>query len=387
MDESYTDRFRQWCAEQGISPHALSLKYDVIAAARQLVAPTAKRVEIQPQDFERRLTHLTLDSSIEVDGYAHSSDGWATFGVTLNVGLLMFLHNMLKVIVSAIGVSDENDRPLEDTSIPFEHNVAAAQRVLRCFWQRTYPTEVIDITRLSDDQTRLAGALLSRAERFIIAHEFAHIADELAEEKSSELGHCRVLVQTVLDKLDPSEHDRVGLREKLRAWPSELAADIVGLRLCLAAEEGSPQTMLTISAAEVTLILLKMLDAFHEREHGRAPDFANHPPGDLRLHNLRNAIGTTERKHASRISGAIENVADGILSQLGEKEVPMFVVIRHSTCEKIIQTDHFNNKSELNSVAGSITGSTCEECGQTIAAGELQFVVRASEYKVWSENT
>src|SRR2546423_13791757 len=59
------------------------------------------------REYTKRFRGIDVRFTDDPNGFVSSADRWKTFHITINSGLMMFLHQMSKLVASVVGVMDD----------------------------------------------------------------------------------------------------------------------------------------------------------------------------------------------------------------------------------------------------------------------------------------
>src|SRR5271165_687836 len=164
-------------------------------------------------------------------------------------------------------------------------------------------------TDLTNLQRWQASGLASRAERFIVGHEIAHIALALAPSSPIQRGWATARCSTLVDEgIQPHEVYRaiatgsidvvsdisklpVSSKESVaRHWAEEIAADAIALDLSVSTEGDEYGRRRAVLGAELDLAIGAMLEAYLKTVHNKDVSVDTHPPCYWRLGILREYV-------------------------------------------------------------------------------------------------
>ena len=322
MTESDMDIFRRRFAKDFPKGTDLSLNgcraamnKIVVDIAKEMLPHAASTLGIQIGSFRDRLTNVEMVETPEVNGFAKSSDGWRTFQIGINLGLMMFFHKMTKVFASVIGVMGEDGRPKESPTIPFTEVVAASRRLVKAFWEeRLMHEQGFQLVQLSDSQITMASMLLHYAESFTVAHELGHIILNVSPQVRAELTAGTGIVRGILEDITGmNDGDKTRLVEK---WGNEIASDLLGLQLAIEHAKDSHKKVLIYSSVELVFLMQEILEAYLEKVAGTKPISDTHPPSSFRLGSLRAAVRSGNPPQIFQIGEAFETLSEKIIEQI-----------------------------------------------------------------------
>lgn len=295
------------------------LHQHIIDEAKQMMPYVAERSKIRKDVLERRLSNIRMVMQPDVNGFVTSSDDWETFEIGINYGLMIFFHKIITLFSSRSCLTSiwGNGRPIDYPKQQIESIIPLARGLMQAFWQGTVlDAPWLHIGELNNNQIGIWSALLTRAERFVIGHEFGHIVIRISPTKASEfdlgIELCKAFVTSKISKMN--EHEKNLLE---RGWGEEIAADLIGLELSLYLANDHNTRIFTYSAIELVFIMNKMLESFYKKIMGTDPPLDIHPPSSLRLNCMRTIV-EAYNPNLLEIGGArgYEIIADKILSKV-----------------------------------------------------------------------
>jgi len=266
----------------------------VTEISERLLPYAAPRVGIAREDLEKRFKRARLVFSSDVNGYVCSRDNWQTFEVLLNRGLMMFYHKMVKVFVGGnIGIGKGESHAIEKP-LEFSRAISTCKALMEAFWEdRLEDQGGFWFAEFGETQMCMTAALVHCCECFTLAHEWGHAVIRLSNGKLVELATAKKLVEGFLSSISGLSAEERG--RWLEYWTEEIAADLIGLHLSLELPDMHPfdncanYKQWIYGGAEIALILIAMLEAYHDKIH-HGPKMTlvrSHPPGLLRLKAIR----------------------------------------------------------------------------------------------------
>jgi len=260
---------------------------------------------IGERDYVKRFRGIALRQTNDPNGYVHTSDNWKTFRITLNSGLLIFLHQMSKLVSSVVGImGDEGVK--EKSRIPFPKSLEVARFLMEAFWsERLRPGLSFALSDLSKNQVLFGAMMLVNMERFVVAHELGHVSCFLSAGPLEEFSAGQVMAKLTRSLAQHHEAD----------WAEEFAADLVGFRLVIEAQNSDTMRMTAYGAIELFFILLDMLEKFHIKKRGPVP-YRTHPPSELRFHALRRIASNSNPASILQFGDAFSGFAKKILEEV-----------------------------------------------------------------------
>jgi hypothetical protein len=214
----------------------------------------------------RKRVKIDLIKTPVINGFIGTPDRWNTFHIGVSRGMLNFVYKIVKLFLSRMALRDD-ERVLEESQISNEEMLIAAEKLMQGFWENElWKIPSFKLTRLNKSQIELASHLLHYAECFVLAHEFGHAVIEICpEEAKRELyiasGATINRSRSLLDSLAISEKDKTLALEK---WPKELAADLIGLELCLEQRDDPVGRSVIRASVELVFVAMSMLEKYRE---------------------------------------------------------------------------------------------------------------------------
>lgn len=287
----------------------------IVDLGKQLIPYTATKVRMEPDVLKNCILNVSMIMDPEVNGFARSSDNWKTFEIGINIGLMIFLHKMIKVFASRIGVMGDEGHPVENPEIPFENTISVAKRLMKAYWdQNLLSTMGFQVMQLSEEQMNISSHLLHHAECFVVAHEFGHIVINLHQAEVKELNIGIEVVRGILEGI--SDLSETSKHQLTRQWGQEIGADLIGLQLVLELGKTDHDKILIYSAAELVFILQNMLETFYEKNIGENLPLGSHPPSQMRLAVLRSIVGKSNPPQVLQLGEAFAEMAEMIVSKI-----------------------------------------------------------------------
>lgn len=293
--DSIKDRFQKDFGVEN-DPHRLedSVLKDKLA---MLLPHVATRLRTTEHDLRKRL-EIYLSKEPIINGCTFSEDNWKTFKIEIAWGLLIFFHKMIKLFLSRMNVRDD-DGIIEATCISEEDMVETSRKLMIGFWDGTiFTTPSFPLTKMTKSQIELSSYLLHFGEEFVIGHELGHIIINSDPEKAKR----EILIASAsTDERNRALLDDIGIEKSkketaIKRWPYELAADMIGLQLCLQERDDFIGRMTIRASAELLFVTMVLLEEFYKMSRGR--DYwvdiyryqnkpyhkeMHHPPTSLRL--------------------------------------------------------------------------------------------------------
>ena len=277
----------------------------------QLLPHVARRLGTTPSALKQRLTLRMANQPLPQSFVAHPDRG-DTLEIGMTFGMMMFLHKILKVFASRVHFMDENGQIGEAEAIPFQKSAEMCRKLLSAFRKGTLLHEIgFKVSDLSEEQIAFSENMLMRCERFAIGHEYGHVMSRLAPRPLPEIASAVATTKALLPQL--GELTAAEEEKTVELWPLEIGADLIGVRLSLMLEDSNRGRVLQVGAAELFLILMRMVEEFHIKELGRIPLNVTHPPGRFRLAALRSALPERTPPEFTALGRAFEQMADVLL--------------------------------------------------------------------------
>lgn len=252
--------------------------------------------------------------------------------IEVYIGLMTFFHTIITALVARLGLGTLDGRGtkrvVHEPTVPFETTCTLADRVMTDFYQEKLCAgrpEGTLLTYLADHQLLFWRSFLDYSEAFVVAHELGHVALSLCPEKT-DIDIALVASQQLLASQEGLSDDQ--RQERVEQWPDEIAADLFALRLLPGIGEDNLQRMLpgiggdnlqrilAYSAAELTFIMMNMLEEFGKRRMGQKPPTAEHPPALVRLALLRLATVGSNPPEIFQIGQALYQQSENILGAI-----------------------------------------------------------------------
>lgn len=283
--------------------------------AKEMLPHVALGLGIKQDALEKRLLGLGVKEIPEVNGRTHTSDDWKTFGIDINLGLMLFTHEMVKLFATRLGVMDDDGNPVETPAIPFENSASTTKRLMKAFWDGNLVEEQgFELMELSETQVLISSGLLRDAECFVVGHEFGHIVIHTSPRKVSELELGMTTVRKALASApELSETTKNLLAQE---WGEEIAADLIGLQLSLVRKDNLSGKILGYSAAQLVFIMQSMLETFYEKTRQESPPIGSHPPAQFRFNCLRSILNATYPPQALELGDSFKQLADALLLEM-----------------------------------------------------------------------
>ena len=291
----------------------------VVTIAKLLLPHVARKMGKEENDVKRCLTKIGMTEGPEINGYVDSPDDWKTFQIYASNSLMIFLHKMVKLSVSRMGVLGSDNRIVERTKISNETMISTSRRLMDSFWKDTLlQTEGFGIMELTKSQIEFAAYLLHYAECFVVAHEFGHAIIEICPERIGEELFTAFTDAVSRSKplLESLELDNEEKNEILQYWPKEMTADLLGLQLCLKLRDDDAGRIMIFSSVEWVLIMMNMIEKFYEKTYRQYLYTVSHPPTELRLEFLHSVVEKSNPSNALQLGIAFRQWSDYILSRV-----------------------------------------------------------------------
>ncbi len=256
------------------------------------------------REYTKRFRGIDVRFTDDPNGYVSSADQWKTFRITINSGLMMFLHQMAKMASSVVGVMDDKGIK-EKTKIPFSKTLEAARALMEAFW--TYqlrPGLTFWLGDLSENQVLFSSMMLVNMERYAVGHELGHVACRL-NGRVDDLRAGRSIAALMKDLAREHEED----------WGEEYAADIIGLRLLMELQPSDMMRLTAYGSAELFFILLDMLEKYRMKTRGRV-ELGTHPPAELRFAVLRKVAGQSNPQSILQMGDAFSAFTKKIIEEV-----------------------------------------------------------------------
>ena len=295
---------------------------------KYLLPHVATKLGKKEEDIRRCLTKLELIKTPVINGYADTQDDWKTFQIYMSWGIMIFLIKMIKLFISRMSVTN-GKRIVDEAIISDQEMIDAVKRLMLAFWgwEGTFwQARGIALIDLTKSQIELSAYLLHYAECFILAHEFGHlIMGSCPETVEKELYIASAATEdrnrTFLESLRLTKEDR---KRALEEWPKELAADLIGLQLCLEQRDDNIGRIVIRSSAEFLFISMLMLERFSEKYTGESywsymyeiENKLKHPPTGLRLDFLHSFVDRSNISGESHLGRCFRQWSEHILSTL-----------------------------------------------------------------------
>ena len=281
------------------------------AVAASLIALAAEGIGISAEEFRKRFKGIRLVNSTEVNGQTITMDRWQTFEITLNLGLMVFFHQMATVFASSVTFTDDEGLRKE-TKIPFIKTKEVALNLMNAFWEQQLlkPGEgTFHLDELSYEQGALGGGIVLCMEDFVIAHEFGHVMIHL---KPIDADFILNYVSDELEQYSPGPFSEIR-----NQWSEEFAADLLGLNLLLnAVPQSDMGRILSYGGVELVFILEDMLEEFFEKTFNQSYPAQSHPYARMRFDFLRKIMREENPKHAFQVGDTFSVLAKEILKAL-----------------------------------------------------------------------
>jgi hypothetical protein len=283
----------------------------VVDMANKLMPETARKTGLSEGALRSRLVKLGMVDLTGVNGYARTADGWKTFEIGINMGLMIFFHKMVKLFASRMGVADEFGRPSPKYEIPALDTGSVARRLMQAFWEgNLINTHGFRITDLADHQAKLCHSFLHHSECFVVAHEMAHIVINLTRGKSANQ------LDDIVSWVGSSLRDVPGATEIAQLWGEEIYADYLGfgLQVMSIPQQDAFQRVTACSSAQLVLIMQVMLEKFYKNHYGHDVPFSAHPPSHFRLESLRSLVRRGNPPELMQMGEGLEQLSNAILA-------------------------------------------------------------------------
>ncbi len=300
---SYLDRIKErFQMDFGVEVDPGELDDSVLQDMLDKLLPhVAGRLRTRPHDLNAKLEIHISEEQI-INGCTYPEDDGEGFTIEIAWGLLIFFHKIIKLFVSRMSVRDD-DEIIEETRISEEHMLETSRRLLNGFFDGTiFNLPSIPLSNLTKSQILLSGYLLYFAELFVVGHELGHIIINTDLEKAKR----EILIASAsTEERNRTFLDDIGIEETkkeiaMRRWPRELAADMIGLQLCMQLYDDFIGRMVIRASAGLIFITMILLENFHKKSKGsdywidiyryhNMPNHneMNHPPTCLRLEFLQ----------------------------------------------------------------------------------------------------
>lgn len=290
-----------------------SISQTIEVGIDELLPIAAKEIGISKNELGKRLNGRRFIFNADFNGSTSSSDGWATFDIRINLGLIQFYFHMVKIFATRIGVMETAENAAEGSQITFDRTVQGTKDLMRAFFDgKILSHEGLPIIDLSKNQLIIADKILREINIFVLAHEFGHIVIHAKRVGADELEAATDIVNQVLvDTFQLPEGEMTRVKE---SWSEEIAADFIGVKLSLARHNNDMDRILAYSSSELFFIILNMLETFYARSYGQPTLVGTHPPSKIRLEILRLAA-KDNNPSAYQMGQAFEQVANLILER------------------------------------------------------------------------
>ncbi len=247
----------------------------------ELASAAAAVARANPKKFQKMISFRgALDSSI-VNASVEWNKGRNSYVVVMNGGLSRLIYLVTKLIATRVGIMGIDGQAPISPRNTLDSATKETRALMDAFFKNNimaidgYPVEA-----LQAHQLKFIARFSHDVDRFVLAHELGHVI--LRESKWQ---HAAYQTMTDLCRQVTAE-SRASLVEE---WAEELAADNIGLHLTLKMHENGMDQAAAFSCAELFFLIVRLLDGFFYKTHGSHPPLGTHPPGDIRLHVLRNA--------------------------------------------------------------------------------------------------
>lgn len=251
-----------------------------------LTEPCARLMELTSEALRSRLRTSGISVNRIIHAETVSNDEWQTFDITVNAGMMMYLHHISKVIVSQCPIASADD---VEPPVTLEQAVQGLRDISTAYFDGKILEQAgIDLPSLNSMQRKLQANLLNYMEGFVIAHELGHIVFLSGRSMPAKEQVSRQLVSNLLAKDAQWPPD---LRKQvLENWPEELLADQLGMKMLCQSAKGEAQT--AFLGGVMFLIAVRMLEEFFQRYRycGRSLPVDTHPPSGVRHAMLREAL-------------------------------------------------------------------------------------------------
>jgi len=228
----------------------------------------------------------------QINGRMVYSDGYGT--VVIYDPFVCFIYAIVMLFVPWLKVGALDARIELPLQMPEHTVVQVAQELMRGFWEGQYCSlKTVNLKDLTADQLILATQFTEHVNLFLLAHELGHgMMKFYPKSVESEVYIGSISAEPLKTVFLRRYGSVLANEEKLRKdWSSELAADLIGLRLCLKAAEDAYDRCLAHSAVQILFAVHRLLLRYRERVRGdlyakiyqnpSAPTY--HPPSQLRL--------------------------------------------------------------------------------------------------------
>lgn len=289
-------------------------------------------MSLSQEELTSRLTYSGVTRNRIVNASAKSFDGWQTFEIRINLGLIMYLHNMGRSLFALVGF-DESDY-LEHPKHSFDEAVDAFNRISDSYFKGSLLENIgISHVELSKNQQSLFTAMSHAMESFVVAHELGHVATNIMPEAALRSlgsflgGFVEVYLKTEGysqlqsdQALSKSEKHKI-IEALAPKWTKELLADHFGVEIVCSSVM---QDTFAFAGCEIFFSLLYMLEEFYFRNRRRRLSVKSHPPARFRLGTLRGLAHYEDPIPANSglqpFTVMIDELADRIMEALGDND-------------------------------------------------------------------
>lgn len=293
----------------------------VRAMARGLFPKVAGKIREKEGKVSKLIRDVTMDRTSKLYGKTGPIDGERVYEIRLSLGLMLFNHKMIKLMLSRMTVVGDGGVVKDETRMSNEKMISAAKSMMSAFWKiggssdelmRAGGISLLDMTR---SQIEMAAFLLFYSESFIVAHEMGHVIKEQYPECVSKE---RLMVEAASETIMSGYYDRMpegksGDEKIVEFWKGEMLADHIGLDLCLDLGENEMVKMTIFAAAQLALIMYDMLERYYTKKEKRYWRYDTHPPSALRLDYLQTLKAYTAVDPLAR---TFRELSDFILSEV-----------------------------------------------------------------------
>ena len=283
--------------------------------AHEMLQDAASLIGQSEGFLEKRLLPFVIEYTPDVNAKINSLDGWQTFTITLNLGIILFTSKMATLLVSRLGIVDENGVSVDEPLISFERTATISRTLMEAFWNcQCHKVSGLQITtELTEQQKMLLALICLNMRSFIIGHELGHVVFKLTRNDLDEIFLAKELMK-IFFSLDGKCSD---VDKQMEAkWSEEVASDLIGLRLSINRHRNSLNQSLQYASAELFFMLQNMLVEFREAQGHQILKTGTHPPSDVRLEVIRRLTGYSKHPLVSNICEGFQQILKWITESL-----------------------------------------------------------------------
>lgn len=250
---------------------------------QELILVVADNIGITKDDLLSRFKKTYLYSDPDLNGWVSTSDNWKTFDMHINYGIDNYCFQMAKIFATPFkqwwnpNWKEKGDDFVENYIAKMTENILEAfyENKLHCY-------EGLPLGDLTPALFKISEKMMKELKLFILAHEFGHVVMNMKN-----IDHQ---VDSAIENLSRASEKvyKEAANKYINAnWVEECVADLIGINLSMNRHNDDDSKIFSYACAELFLIIINMLEAYHGHKFGRWPEYKSHPPSSVRLLFLR----------------------------------------------------------------------------------------------------